>query len=52
MKMASWLLFLLVILIECLVTEGVLPPYVPALRGGQRSRYLLINSTLLGFGYT
>ena len=50
--MAVWLFFLPVVLSKSLVTEGVLPPYVPALRCGQRSRKRLIEEYFhLGFGY-
>ena len=47
------MLFLSVLSAISLAAEDILPPYLPALRSGQRSRNLLIQEYFnLGFGYT
>ena len=52
-KMAVWLTFLYFISLKSFIAEGVLPPYIPALRCGQRNRDPLIEQYFnLGFGYT
>ena len=47
------MLFLSVLSAKSLAAESILPPYLPALRSGERSRNLLIQEYFnLGFGYT
>ena len=51
--MAVRLTFFAIISLKILIIESVLPPYVPALHCGQRSRDSLIEQYFnLGFGYT
>ena len=52
-KMAVWLTFFSTISVKILTTESILPPYVPALHCGQRSRDSLVEQYFnLGFAYT
>ena len=52
-KMTVRLTFFATISLKILITESVLPPYVPALHCGQRSRDSLVEQYFnLGFGYT
>ena len=51
--MAVRLTFFAFISLKILITESILPPYVPALHRGQRSRDSLAEQYFnLGFGYT
>ena len=51
-KIAVWLTFFSNISVKILTTESILPPYVPALHCGQRSRDSLVEQYFnLGFGY-
>ena len=52
-KMAVRLTFFTFISLRILITESILPPYVPVLHCGQRSRDSIVEQYFnLGFGYT